>query len=163
MFSVVLLHFSPSTFIFVYNVSWDSYPVHLPAKPQRLNCHTMDKMFFTILTVCHEIWITLLCYVTLTWISLSQNPLRLVIVQAQSQKTITTAKMARLLWKKKWQMKWLEKFSWMPIHTERGVMKCKLCCKWPNMVLLSFFLNLVWQLGFAKVQSPLLILTTVNW
>jgi len=57
--------------------------------------------------------------------------------------------------KKKWQMKWLEEFSWMPIHTEPGVMKCKLCCKWPNMVLLSFFLNLVWQLGFAKVQSPL--------
>lgn len=89
-----------NTVIFVCNVSWVSYPVLLPAKPQTLNCHTMDKMFFTILKVCHEIWITLLCYVTLTWISLSQNPLWLVIVQAQSQEAIPTAKITRLLWKK---------------------------------------------------------------
>jgi len=90
-----------NTVIFICNISWVSYLVLLPGKPQRLNCHTMDKIFFTILKVCHEIWIILLCYVTLTWITLSQNPLRLVIVQAQSQKPITTAKIARLLWKKK--------------------------------------------------------------
>ena len=52
--------------------------------------------------------------------------------------------------KKKWQMKWLEEFSWMPIHTERGVMKCKLCCKWPNMVLLSFFPELGLATWFCK-------------
>ena len=32
------------------------------------------------------------------------------------------------------QPKWLEEFSWLTMDTAHGVMKCKICCAWPNVL-----------------------------
>ena len=35
--------------------------------------------------------------------------------------------------KRNFQSSWLAEFPWLTLDKDRGIMKCKICCKWPNV------------------------------